>query len=210
MKKLLVLGIGTLLAFAFATVEAQQRADPDRGGVPTAVAGIGDQIEATFDENAHPLTHLEPRNINLSSNDWNSIRDSVLLKVQGLNANAGSTQAFAVVACDRASFDDTAHISLMRTGTPREVVTSTNDSAASQGTGNVARTNPRARLEGQNETLFAVLTAPHLNGVIDAGWQIGSGGYRTLRVTILDTFNADGSAPVVSFTIGCGVTLFPF
>lgn len=208
MRKLFVLVVGALLAFA--TLEARQQVDPDRGGLAAAVAGIGDEIEAVFDENADPLTHLEPRNINISSEDWNSIRDSVLLKVQGKNANAAGNQAFAVVACDRASFDDTAHISLMRTGSPREVVTSTNDSAASQINGNIARTAPRVRAEGQSETVYAVLTAPHLNGVIDAGWQIGSGGYRTLAVSVLDTFNADGSAPVISFTIGCGVTMFPF
>lgn len=208
MKKLLMLIVGGVLAFA--TLDAQQ-ADPDRGGgAPAAAVGIGDSIEATFDENANPLTHQEPRNINITSQDWNNIRDSVLLRVQGRNANAAGTQAFAVVACDLASSDDTAHISLMRTATPREIVTSTNASVSGQSIGNIARTAPRARAEGQSETLFAVLTAPHLNGVIDAGWQIGSGGYRTLAVTVFDTFNNDGSAPVIAFNTGCGQVMFPF
>jgi hypothetical protein len=203
-----MLALGTLLALA--TVEARQTSDPDRGGSATAVAWIGDEIEAVLDDGITPFTHLEPRNINISSEDWNSIRDSVLLRVQGKKANAASTQAFGVVACDRASSDDVAHISLMRVAVPREVVTSTNDSAASQVVGNIARTVPRSMAEGKSETLYAVLTAPFLNGVIDAGWQIASGGYRILSVAVLDTFNADGSAPAISFTIGCGQTLFPF
>jgi hypothetical protein len=208
MKTLVVLAVGTFLGFA--TLEARQNTDPDRSGPAGNVAVMADAIEVDVDDGISPLTHLEPRNINISSEDWNSIRDSVLLRVQGKKANAAGTQGFGVVACDRASFDDVAHISLMRVANPREVVTSTNDSAGSQIVGNIARTSPRAILEGKSETLYAVLTAPFLNGVIDAGWQIGSGGYRTLAVTVLDTFNNDGSAPVIAFNTGCGQTLYPF
>ena len=205
MMKFVVLAIGSVLALA--TVEAQQKADRDHEGVAAPVAGIGEQVEAVFDANPSPLAQLEPRNVNISSTGWNSIRDSVLLRVQGRNANAASSQQFGVIACDRDSLGDHAHISLMRVANPREVVTSTNDSLRLGG--NLARTVERFVAEGRSETLYAVLTVPHLeNSTTAAGWQIASAGYRTLSVTLLDTFNADGSAPAISFAIGCGASPF--
>jgi hypothetical protein len=214
MRRIVVFAMVALLAIA--TIEARQRQDPDRqsnAGNVTILGAKGYEYEVSQADGVEPNTHTDPRNINISAEDWDSIRDSVLLKVQGKKANSGggaNSQGFAVVACDRASFDDVAHISLMRTANPREVVTSTNDSAASQVTGNIARTAPRFMAENKSETLYAVLSSPFLNGVIDAGWQIGSGGYRTLSVTVLDSFNGGGAAPTISFSIGCGQTLFPF
>jgi hypothetical protein len=211
MQRVVVFSIALVLAIA--TIEAQQTKDPDaasNAGNVTILGALGYEYEVTQSDGVEPNTHLQPRNINISSEDWNSIRDSVLLRVQGKNADSAGTQGFGVVACDRASSDDVAHISLMRVSNPREVVTSTNDSAGGGIVGNIARTAPRARPEGKSETLYAVLTAPFLNGVIDAGWQIASGGYRTLSVSVQDTFNNDGSAPVIAFSIGCGQSIYPF
>ena len=212
MKTVVVFGVASMLAIA--TLEAQKKQDPDSAvssaGNVSIIAALGTEYEVTQADGTEPNTHLQPRNINIFSDDWNNIRDSVLLRVQGKNADATGSQGFGVVACDQASSDDVAHISLMRTANPREVITSTNSSAAGQSIGNIARTVPRALAEGKNETLYAVLTAPFLNGVIDAGWQIASGGFRTLAVTVLDTFNNDGSAPVIQFNTGCGQSIFPF
>jgi hypothetical protein len=156
------------------------------------------------------------RNVNISSENWNGVADSVLLKVEGINADSRTSARFGVVACDRLGNDDTASISLMRTGTTLdEIATSSNDSEAGQSRGNRALTIPRLLAEGDSETLFAVLTAPQLNGdtgLIDAGWQIGSEGFRKLEITILATFFADATDPVVTIggpAKGCGVNLFP-
>jgi hypothetical protein len=152
-------------------------------------------------------------NINLSSEGWNDVADSVLLRVRGLNADSTSTQRFGVVACNRDAADGTASISLMRIPqTPSEIITSSNDSEAGQPIGNIAFTTSRSLAEGANETVLVVLTAPQLSGVINAGWQIGLEGFRGFSNVILDTFNTNGSPPVImigSEGRGCGVDLFP-
>ena len=204
MRRIFLLLAVVMLVIVCAPVA--QAADPDKGGPGGPVAKIGDSVEGSAAVGPRPTTHTFPLNVKISSEDWDGIADSVLLKVKGSNADSGggaNSQGFGVVACDRASFDDTVSISLMRVGNPREIVTSTNDSAGSQSIGNLAYTAQRFLNEGASDIRYAVLTAPHLNGVADAAWQIGSGGFRSLKVTLLDTFNAS-----ISFTIGCGVTLF--
>ena len=203
MKSLFLFMVVAMLVMVCAPVA---QADPDRGGPTQQAAKIGESVEGTVVAGPGATTHTFPLNINISSEDWDGIADSVLLKVKGSKADSGggaNSQGFGVVACDRASSDDTVSISLMRVGKPREIVTSTNDSVGGQSIGNLAYTVPRFLAEGAGDTLYAVLTAPHLNGVADAGWQIGSGGFRSLKVTLLDTFNAS-----IAFTTGCGVTLF--
>jgi hypothetical protein len=208
-------GLMVAVLFVVTCVPAVWGYDPDEGGQAGLQAQIGDVVEGEAGGEIGLLTHTFPRNVNISSEDWNDVADSVLLRVRGINADSSgglNSQGFGVVACDRTAAEDTASISLMRTGTPNEIVTSTNDSEAGESFGNSAFTVPRFLAEGASETLFAVLTAPELLGVIDAGWQIGSGGFRTLSVSLLDTFNTDGSAPVVTIggsAVGCGVTLFP-
>ncbi len=206
MKRIFLFMVVAMLVVVCAPVA--QGADPDQGGAGGPTAKIGDSVTGTAvaGDAPRPTTHTFPLNINLSSEDWDGISDSVLLKVKGSNADSGggiNSQGFGVVACDRASFDDTVSISLMHLASPKEIVTSTNDENGGQSIGNLAYTAPRFLNEGAGDTRYAVLTAPHLNGVVDAAWQIGSGGFRSLKVTLLDTFNAS-----ISFTIGCGVTLF--
>ena len=215
MWRIVVFGIAGL--WAITTIEARQKQHPDTASNAENVSILsapGYEYEVTQADGREPNTHLEPRNINLFSNSWNSFSDSVLLRVQGKKANAAHSQGFGVVACDRdvsTLRSDVASISLMRVANPREVITSTNAGAGAPGAGPVARTVPRFIAEGKSETLYAVLTAPSFSGgAIAAGWQIASGGYRTLSVSLVDAFNIDGPALVIGIGGGCGQSIYPF